>query len=224
MTVDPDFTRVASLLAEPARAAMLARMLDGRSWTATELAKAAAIAPSTGSAHLSRLLEEGWVTVHPQGRHRYFRLANEEVAAFIERFAAIAPAAKARTPGEVHASSALRHCRMCYSHVAGRVGVALAEQLRFRQWVDGSFELTELGREGLDALGLTVLPGEGHPCMDWSERRLHVAGPLGAALAAALLAKDWLQRDPRSRALWVTPRGREGLAALLGAEPLVQVS
>lgn len=218
MASDPDFAAAASMLAEPARAAMLARLLDGRSWTATELAKAAGIRPSTGSAHLSRLLDQGWVAVHPQGRNRYYRLAGESIAAFLESFACISPAPGARTPGEVRAGAALRNCRLCYDHLAGQVGVALTQGLLARHWLDADFHLTEAGRAGLAARGLPVAEAEGRGCMDWSERRLHLAGPLGRSLAMVLVSAGWLQRDVRSRALWVTPVGREELERGLGLD------
>jgi DNA-binding transcriptional ArsR family regulator len=216
MTTDPDFSAAAALLADPARAAILNRLLDGRSWTATELAKAAAIRPSTGSSHLSKLLDQGWVTVHPQGRNRYYRLAGEDIASFLESFASIAPSSRARTPGEVRASSALRDCRLCYDHLAGEVGVAFTQNLLLRGWIDPAFHLTAAGRQGLEAQGLKLSEGQGRGCMDWSERRLHLAGPLGRALMKALIGAGWFQRDPNSRALWVTPLGRDGLELGLG--------
>jgi len=216
MTSDPDFATAASLLADPARAAILTRLLDGRSWTATELAKAAAIRPSTGSSHLSKLLEQGWVAVHPQGRNRYYRLAGEGIASFLEGFASIAPNPGARTPGEIRASAALRHCRLCYDHLAGQVGVAFTQNLLHRGWVDPAFQLTQAGREGLEARGLEPPEGDGLGCMDWSERRLHLAGPLGRSLMKTMLGAGWFQRDPKSRALWVTPLGRDELERSLG--------
>ena len=218
MTSDPDFAAAASMLAEPARASILARLLDGRSWTATELAHAAGIRPSTGSAHLSKLLDQGWVAVHPQGRNRYYRLAGEGIAAFLESFACFAPAPEARTPGEIRAGAALRNCRLCYDHLAGQVGVALTQGLLTRQWLDTSFSLTEAGRAGLAALGLATAEAEGRGCMDWSERRLHLAGPLGRSLASALVSSGWLQRDARSRAVRVTPLGRAELERGLGLD------
>jgi DNA-binding transcriptional ArsR family regulator len=220
MNVDPDFASAAALLADPSRSAILARLLDGRSWTATELAKAAGIAPSTGSSHLARLLEHGWVQVLPQGRHRYFSLAGEPVAAFLERFAFLAPAPRARTPGEQRASLALRRCRLCYDHLAGRVGVALTRRLVELQWLTPSFQLTGPGRRCLAAAGLETDPGDGRGCMDWSERRLHLAGPPGRDLAAGMLRQGWFQRDPGSRSLRVTPLGQERLEALLGLDCL----
>jgi DNA-binding transcriptional ArsR family regulator len=216
MSADPDFSSAAALLAEPARAAILARLLDGRSWTATELAKAAGVAPSTGSLHLAKILEVGWVLVHPQGRYRYYRLSGGGIASFLEGFAGISPAPPMRTPGEQRAAAALRHCRFCYDHVAGQVGVAFTEGLLARGWLTAAYHLTAKGECHLAALGLRVPSGEGRSCMDWSERRLHLAGIAGRSLAAALLAADWFQRDLRSRALWVTPRGEESLTSFLG--------
>lgn len=220
MRADPDFSAAAALLADPSRAAILARLLDGRSWTATELAKSAGIAPSTGSLHLARLLERGWVQVHPQGRHRYYRLGGEEVASFLESFAAISPAPRIRTPGEQRAGIALRHCRLCYDHLAGRLAIALTTVFQAQGWLTDSFAWTREGEHGLVALGLRVPAGEGRGCMDWSERRLHLAGGAGRAVALAMMEADWLQRDPASRALWVTPRGAAHLARWLSEDVL----
>lgn len=216
MTSDPDFATAAALLADPARAAMLTRLLDGRSWTATELAKAAGIRPSTGSSHLSKLLDQGWVAVHPQGRNRYYHLAGEGIASFLESFASIAPRSGARTPGEIRASAALRHCRLCYDHLAGQVGVAFTQALQGHAWIDPEFQLTAAGDQALGALGLQLPDKDGRGCMDWSERRLHLAGPLGRSLTKTMLGAGWFQRDPKSRALWITPLGRHELERGLG--------
>jgi DNA-binding transcriptional ArsR family regulator len=216
MKADPDLAAAAALLADPARAAMLARLMDGRSWTATELAKAAAIRPSTGSSHLAKLLDQGWVSVYPQGRHRYYRLSGESIASFLERFAGIAPEAGVRTPGEIRASAALRHCRVCYDHLAGQVGVAFAQALLERGWLDGGFRLTGPGLKGLETLGLSCSETNGRGCMDWSERRLHLAGPLGRTLTGAMVSAGWFQRDPHSRALWPTALGQAALMRDLG--------
>lgn len=212
------------MLVEPARAAMLARLLDGRAWTATELSTAASIRPSTGSAHLSKLLALGWVEVLPQGRHRYYRLAGSEVASFLESFARLSPDPDVHTPGARRASEALRHCRLCYDHLAGRLGVAWTENLVTLGWLRTSevgYLATPLGQRGLVDLGLPDFTEEtgfrvGRTCMDWSERRLHIAGPLGRYLAKGLIALGWFQCDPRSRALWVTPLGREGYSRVFG--------
>lgn len=216
MTSDPDFATAATLLADPARAAMLSRLLDGRSWTATELAKAAGIQPSTGSSHLSKLLDQGWVAMHPQGRNRYYRLAGEGIASFLESFASIAPRSRARTPGEVRASTALRHCRLCYDHLAGQIGVVFTQSLQQRGWIDPEFQLTLAGHGALGARGIQLSEKEGRGCMDWSERRLHLAGPLGRSLTKELLNAGWFEGDPKSRALWITPQGRDELERGLG--------
>ncbi|MBS1783917.1 MAG: winged helix-turn-helix transcriptional regulator [Acidobacteria bacterium] len=215
MRADPDLAAAAALLADPSRAAMLTRLLDGRGWTATELAKVAAIRPSTASAHLSRMLDLGWITVHPQGRHRYFQLAGPPIAAFLESIALASPGMKARTPGEIRASAALRHCRLCYDHLAGRVGVAISEHLIQRGWITEAFHLTHEGRQALGELGFHSLADEGRGCMDWSERRLHLAGPLGRSLAEGALASGWFLRDPASRILRPTPLGLERMAGWL---------
>lgn len=218
MSPDPDFSAAASLLTEPTRAAILARLLDGRAWTAGELAKAASVGPSTCSAHLSKLLDGGWVRMFPHGRHRYFTLGSADLAGFLETLARFAPASAARTPGERHASAALRHCRLCYDHLAGRVGVAITEGLVARGWLSsnpGAFQLTSAGHHEFLAQGFDLGMGPAKACMDWSERRPHWAGAPGRAFAAACLERGWFQRDPTSRALWITPSGREAFSVWL---------
>jgi len=221
VTADPDFAEGAALLGDRSRAAMLARLLDGRSWTATELARAARIGAPTASAHLTKLRRAGWIAVYAQGRHRYFHLAGPEVASFLEAFSRFAPGARAATPGERRASQQLRRCRLCYDHLAGRIGVEVSARLLERSGPDRSAREQRLGADSLAWLceiGLAVADLPGKPCMDWSERRLHLAGPLGRALADAFLGAGWLRREPRGRALTITLRGRTGLERHFGIE------
>lgn len=219
MATEPDIATVAGLLADPARAAILGRLMDGRAWTATELARVAGVKPATGSAHLAKLLAAEWVAVHAQGRYRYYHLADARVAGLLEQLSALAPEADPRTPGERRASRALRHCRLCYDHLAGRVGVALLQALRAQGYLaegGGTLALTAAGRSWQEAHGLGLAESPGKPCMDWSERRVHLAGPLGRDLTAAFLAHRWLQRDAHTRALWVTPEGASQFERILG--------
>jgi DNA-binding transcriptional ArsR family regulator len=217
MTAEPDIAALALLVTEPARAAMLVHLLDGRSWTVTELARVAGIGAPTASAHLRRLLEGRLIQVSPSGRHRYFRIANAEVAQLVEQMARLAPARRREAPGTKRASQSLRRCRLCYDHLAGRLGIAIAGRMIERGWAieaEPWYHLTDVGHRALAELGVAKV--DGRTCMDWSERKLHIAGALGKQLAQILLAKDWLRRDLKSRALLITPNGAESLRKLFG--------
>lgn len=219
MTNDPDLASLAALITEPARAAMLAHLLDGRGWTATELGRAANVGASTASAHLRKLVDGRLIRVTPSGRHRYFRLADGEVARMLEHFAYFSTPRRPRTPGETRASGALRRCRLCYDHVAGEIGVALAQAMVRNGWIVDAepwFRVTPAGASALAALGIAA--ADGRACVDWSERRPHVAGALGAEIARAALTSDWVRREKASRALWVTPAGEEILRVAFGVE------
>ena len=219
MTNDPNLAGLAALITEPARAAMLAHLLDGRGWTATELGRAANVGASTASAHLRKLVDGALIRVTPSGRHRYFRLAGGDVARLLEHFAYFSTPRHPRTPGEARASAALRRCRLCYDHVAGEVGVALARTFARNGWIvedEPWFRVTPAGAEAFAAHGIAA--ADGRACMDWSERRLHIAGSLGGEIARAALASGWLQREKTSRALWVTPLGATALRDAFGVE------
>ncbi|MBL6457098.1 winged helix-turn-helix transcriptional regulator [Belnapia sp. T6] len=230
MTTPAAFAATAILLAEPARAAMLHALLGGESLTAGELARVAGIGAPAASAHLARLAEGGLVAVHPQGRHRYHRLASEEVAAMLETLGglteAVAPAR--RWPhGE-----AFRAARLCYDHLAGRLGVALHAGLAGRGWIipaAGGWAATPAGEAGLARLGVDLAAARGArrfacDCMDWSERRAHLAGGLGREIAACCLRQHWVTRLPAEREgdplarrrLRLTPEGARRLGETLG--------
>lgn len=217
MSADPDLASLAALITEPARAAMLAHLLDGRSWTAAELGKIAGVRASTASVHLQKLMSGGLIQMSPSGRHRYFRLARAEVAQLMERFACLARPASIRTPGERRAAADLRRCRLCYDHLAGSVAVAITRSMLERGWLleaEPWYHVTDVGKAALDRLGIES--SDGRTCMDWSERVLHLAGPLGTRIAARFIDNKWLQRDSRSRTLWMTPVGAAELRELFG--------
>lgn len=229
MTTEADVAAVAALIGDPARAAMLDALLDPRGLPVGALAGAAGIARSTASGHLARLLRAGLVTVAPEGRRRVYRLAGPEVAAALEALAVIAPPRPAAGLRGVLRTQDLRAARTCYDHLAGALGVALAERL----CVDGLLEpgdlaLTDAGSEAFAGFGIDVaaLRAGRRPltraCLDWSERRPHLAGALGAALTGELLRRGWLRRQPGSRAVALTRRGEDGLEAAFGllAPPL----
>ncbi|MFZ0871780.1 MAG: metalloregulator ArsR/SmtB family transcription factor, partial [Rhodanobacter sp.] len=196
-----------ALLAEPARAAMLLMLMDGSARPAGELAQAAGVGAATASAHLKRLLDGGLLGVHVQGRHRYYRLADDEVAAWLESMALPRAPSPLRA---VTADPALCRARTCYRHLAGQLGVAICEAWLERGWLQSKSDGLCLLPTAVDALmqaGWQSSPTErllrlrGRGCLDWTERRLHVGGPLGVALTDAMLDAGWLRRASRSRAL-----------------------
>src|SRR4051794_4814591 len=225
MVVDGDVAAAAELVGHPARAAMLGALMDDRGLPATELAAAAGVTAPTASSHLARLLDGRLVTVERHGRHRYYRLAGHEVAEAVEALARIAPPGPAPAPVAKSTAGELRAARTCYDHLAGVLGVALADALQGDGTLerrDRAFTLSADGEARLRALGVDLDAVRGQrrafarACLDWSERRDHVAGALGAALLRRLLELGWIERDDRSRAVRVTAAGRTGLAERLG--------
>lgn len=223
--------RVAGLIGEPARAAMLLALMDGRALTARELAGAARISAATASRHLALLVDAGLLAVRSQGRHRYHALAGAEVARLLEglmqftvRPAALPPPTVAAGPRD----AALRMARTCYDHLAGRLGVAMADHLQEEGAVvfDGeeggratdraAAVLARLGLEAAAALDGGSRRPLCRPCLDWSERRPHLAGRMGALVCAHCLDSGWLARSTGSRALAITPRGAVALRDVLG--------
>lgn len=222
----------AALLADPARARMLAALMSGEALTAGELARVAGVTAATASGHLAKLAEGGLILVHAQGRHRYHRLASEEVAAAIETLGGLA-ARIAPVRAWRHGEEA-RQARLCWNHLAGRLGVALHARLTGQGWltpVPGGWDTTGEGRERLAATGVDLARAAAAPrfacdCMDWSERRPHLAGGLGREIASAWIARGWLRRLPARedgdilarRRLALTPEGARGLRDGLGLE------
>jgi DNA-binding transcriptional ArsR family regulator len=207
---------VAALLGDPARANILTALLDGRALTAKELAFAAHISPPTASGHLARLTDASLLAAEKQGRHRYFRLASPLVGQMLESVMAVA--GPEPRPTTWRGGEALRTARTCYDHLAGRLGVALADSLTQAGHValshDGG-EVTESGHAFLRDFGAEPASGKRvfcRPCLDWSERRSHIAGRLGAALATRCMDLGWIERQRDSRAVTITPIGANGFA------------
>lgn len=223
--------RIASLVGEPTRAAMLVQLMDGRMLTATELAKAGGVCAATGSRHLAQMVEAGLMRVEQRGRHRYHCLASQEVAHMLEGIMLIAGQSPLQPPMAVGPrDGAMRMARLCYDHIAGRLGLAIAEQLLADQAVvfDGktghaTAQAPEvLQRWGLSLAAAPVQPSRGkaycRPCLDWSERKPHLAGQLGALLCAHSLEQGWLLRKTASRALVISPGGAVAFRAILGLQ------
>jgi DNA-binding transcriptional ArsR family regulator len=218
------FAEVASLAGDPARAGMLHALMDGRALTASELAVVAGVTPQTASSHLARMTTAGLLAVQKQGRHRYHRLASPAVARMMESIMQVAADLKPARPRLVVGprDAALRAARTCYDHLAGHLGVALADAMVRRGQVELTADaglLTEegarlLARVGIDVESLAARTGRSsrrilcRPCLDWSERRPHLAGALGAALCSHSLASGWIRRVKSTRAVAVTPKGQ----------------
>ncbi len=230
---DVDLAAVGALLGNPSRAAMLDALMTGRALTATELARAADITPPTASEHLAKLRDGGLVEVVAQGRHRYHRLASPDVGAALESLSHIAPEKEVTTLRQSSRARSLAEARTCYDHVAGRCGVALHDGLLGRGWLTpapGGYAVSESGVEGLLGWGVDLAAarsarrGFARPCLDWTERREHLAGALAAALATALIEgpEPWFRRRADDhRGLRPTEVGRTRLAEL-GWEPVAQ--
>jgi DNA-binding transcriptional ArsR family regulator len=217
---DADLATVGAAIGEPARALMLNALLGGRALPASELARIGRVAPSTASAHLAKLAEAGLIAVEPHGRHRYHRLANDEVAHALEVLAMVAPPLEIRSLRAANQADAERAARSCYDHLAGQLGVAVTSRLvelgaleRDSLALRDPAPLTPLG---IDAEQLTGRRPLTRACLDWTERRPHVAGQVGAAILTSLLDRRWVRRSRTGRALRLTTDGERGLHETLG--------
>jgi DNA-binding transcriptional ArsR family regulator len=220
MPGDINIVPVASLLADPTRASFLQELSDGRALPAGELARRAHVSPSTASSHLFKLIEAGLLAVEKQGRHRYYRIANPAIIQAIETLAALAPARPVRSLRESQIAEAVRNGRMCYNHLAGSLGVRLSQALVDKHVLDVSDDGYSITQDGLQWLGnfgidKAVFKKQGSLVVphhiDWSERRPHIAGELGAAFARRLFDLQWITRVPSSRAVRLTVTGEQAL-------------
>lgn len=219
MGINPNMAEIAALLGERSRATILASMMDGRFHTASELAYMAAIKPQTASFHLAKLVEGKLIKVEKQGRHRYFQLAGEDIAQFLESFLAISPPPEVRSLKQSSQIKLLQDARTCYDHLAGKLGVQLTESMLKAGYLtlEGKqFVLTDEGTLFFTTFGidLTALKRKrrsfSHACLDWSERRYHLAGALGSELLNQFFNLGWLLRVPSIRAIKVTEKGKLG--------------
>jgi DNA-binding transcriptional ArsR family regulator len=226
---DAAVSRIAAAIGEPPRARMLYCLVDGRARTSTELAMVAEVKPSTASVHLHRLEKERLVKVLAQGKHRYYRLAGEDVAAALEALSVLAGGF--RNSFVPHTPNRLLAARTCYDHIAGTLGVALHDRIKAMGWLSGgagesaaenAYELTPRGIKAFGELGIDVQANRAlrrrfaYACVDWSERRPHLGGAVGAALLNIALERKWVIRELDSRALAITRVGRREMRARFG--------
>jgi DNA-binding transcriptional ArsR family regulator len=226
--MEQEFADTASLIGEPTRAIILLKLLGGKALPAGELAFVANVSPQTASGHLAKLVEARLVSVEQQGRHRYYRLADEDVANAVEALLALMPSYRRGVqPKSAPAVGTLPYARTCYSHLAGWLGVQLIDALQAKGLIAPSggktFSVTEAGRAWFEELGVPIPKSApriskkfARSCLDWSERRPHLAGPLGVALYHRMLELGWVAPIPGTRAIRVSSRGKLELSKRLG--------
>jgi DNA-binding transcriptional ArsR family regulator len=219
--------QVAKLIANGPRAAMLDLLMDGQAHPAGVLAREAGVAPSTASGHLGALADRGLVTIEPVGRQRRYRLSGPEVARAMESLAALAPTIRISSLRQATNAEQLRRARTCYDHLAGRLGVVVTERLVSRRALrraGDAFELAPSGRSLLESIGVDVdgarrrRRGFALACQDWTERRSHLGGALGAAVCDRFIDLAWIRRRPGGRAVVLTDEGIEQFVSSLGVK------
>lgn len=226
--MDADISSVAALIGDCTRARMLWALMGGQALPAGELAMCAGVAPQTASAHLSKLVEGKLIRAEIQGRHRYYRLASPEVGAVIEALATLAPHANAPVRQKTSDANALRYARTCYNHFAGTLAVQINEALQQRRLLaagaDRQYRVTNEGRVWFEELGIDLAEMRSNrsdfarQCLDWTERRHHLAGALGTALLQRFFEMRWVARVDKTRVVRVTNKGQEQIRRLLGIE------
>ena len=227
------FAEIGAIVGDPARASMVMALMDGRALTATELSAVAGVTPQTASSHLSQLVTAGLLAMERQGRHRYHRLASPAIARMVEGIMTVASETMVSGTSAVRTGprdKAIRHARTRYDHLAGRVAVAIADAMIARGDIelsaDGS-NLTDKGEAFLREIGIDTSLSSARggkrvfcrPCLDWSERRVHIAGVVGTALLGHMTDRNWLRPVAGSRAVTITPEGRRNLDARFDLAP-----
>ncbi|RDC56316.1 transcriptional regulator [Pedobacter chinensis] len=225
MNVEDKFVSISALLCEPTRARMLWGLLDGRAYTASELSIVADTSPTSASNHLSKLLEAAIVKVEIQGRHRYYSFSNSEVAYAVEGLANLAKNSITESVKKEPKNNGVKYCRTCYDHLAGFVGVKIVETLETKGYLLKSKNIYLVSEKGWEwFLLLNILKEDfinnrrpiTRQCLDWSERRPHLAGQLGAEFLKKMLQRKWFKKVEFSRELVITSKGRQELYELLG--------
>lgn len=228
MSEGPPIAIIGALMGDPSRASILTALLDGKAWTATELSACAGVSAPTASGHLRKLVDGKLLVTEKRGRHRHFRLAGHKVAEALEALAGLAADIPRRPQmRQGPRDQAMRTARTCYDHLAGRLGVGLMEALSRRAYLAEAEEglcITEAGSQWFQRIGVDLAcmrsqrRAFARPCLDWSERRPHLAGAVGAALAAHYFDLGWIRCLPNSRALQITPKGQRGFRESLGID------
>jgi DNA-binding transcriptional ArsR family regulator len=215
--MNPDISKIASLLSDPTRSSILLRLMDGTIHPVSELALAAKVKPQTASFHLHKMLDADLVGVEKHGRHRYYKLKNGDAARIIEQLLTISPGTPVKSFKESREKAAVHFARTCYDHLAGYVGVQITNSLvqqEFLKKMDKDFKVTASGSQFLKDFGINEADLSqkrrkfASCCLDWTERQHHIAGALGNALLERMLELEWFSRMPQTRALTVTPKGR----------------
>ena len=218
--MEDQFIKTASLIGDPTRASILWTLLDGRAFTATELAVSANTSPQNISMHLGKLLEADLLCVEKQGRHKYYRFSNKEVAYAVEAMANLVPKPEVSLKNKPENYPPIKFCRTCYDHLAGKIGVALTDSLLEQKIIiekNNAYEISPEGEKWFFRFGINIEEAQKQkriflkPCLDWSERRNHIAGSIGALLLNKMIAEDWLRKTKDSRAMIITGKGEKEL-------------
>ncbi|OAK33130.1 ArsR/SmtB family transcription factor [Bacillus wiedmannii] len=227
MNVYPNISYIAKLIAEPTRAIILDCLMNNQALPASELAYKAKVSHPTISSHLSKLVEGNLLTVEQHGRHRYYRLANQEVAEVLEKLGTIAPTVQVRSLKQSDQLKQIRYARTCYDHLAGRLGVEITEKLLHREFIilkEGEYIVTEQGKRWFLNFGINVETADikrrvfAKPCLDWSERRYHISGWLGSAIAKLFFEQEWITKTDKNRAVHLTKKGMKLLKDQVGID------
>ena len=224
-----EIPRIANLLADPARAKILWTLIDGTTRPAGELAYAANVSAQSASAHLAKLVEGGLLIAEMQGRHRYFRIANPDVAGVLESVASLSVSSRPRTPRTPLPSPAVPvqflNARTCYGHLAGEMAVKVLEGMLRARWLTADardLAVTRLGEKKMAALGVDLAAARrprrvfARACVDLTQRRAHLGGALGDTLLDVYVSRGWIQRHPRSRVVSITPKGHDNFKSVFG--------
>ncbi|MEP6928345.1 MAG: helix-turn-helix domain-containing protein [Ginsengibacter sp.] len=218
--MENQFTQIAGLIGDPTRATIMWTLLDGKAFTATELAITADTSPQNISMHLNKLVQAGLLGVESQGRHRYYKFSGKDIAYAIEAMANLIPHPATGKNQDTENMSPIKHCRTCYDHLAGKVGVLITDSLLQQKIIldrNNSFELSIKGQKWFRGLDINIdkLKQQRRfflrPCLDWSERRHHIAGSVAASLLDKMLSSDWLRKTKNSRAIIITGKGQKKL-------------
>lgn len=218
--MEDQFIKTASLIGDPTRASILWTLMDGRAFTATELAVSVNTSPQNISMHLGKLLDADLLCVEKQGRHKYYRFSNKEVAYALEAMANLLPKSEVSLRDKTENYPPIKFCRTCYDHLAGKIGVALTDSLLEQKILvekNKAFEISKEGEKWFSDFGINLEEAQKQkriflkPCLDWSERRNHIAGSVGTLLFNKMIKEDWLRKTENSRAISITGKGKKEL-------------